>query len=149
MTQPLVLLVTDNRDERELYEYGLPDCGFRVVSAGALEEIPDAVDRLRPDALVLTLKLGDDRTWAALEALQCGGALKVPGILLTGSIRADAGNRLRARANGCAAFVAKPCTPEELAAIVRAVVAGARGLIVTAPSRFGAGAPADSGDGPS
>ena len=45
------------------------------------------------------------------EAIRCGALLDVPGILLTGSIRPDRANRVRARDIGCAAFVAKPCIP--------------------------------------
>jgi len=136
MDHALVLLVSDNADEREMYEHGLPEYGFTVRALDGLEEIPTAVEAWRPDVLLLMLRLGDDRTWAALESLQCGAAVRVPGVLLTGSVRADAANRLRANANGCAAFVAKPCAPDRLAAVLRAVIAGARGLILTRASEL-------------
>lgn len=136
MHGPSVLLFNDNMDERELYEQGLALHGFRVSSVDDLDAIGPAVTERSPDAMVLCLRLGDDETWSILETMQCGAAINVPGVLVTGSIRPDAANRLRASLNGCAAFVVKPCPPDALAAVLRAVLAGARGLIVTRGAEF-------------
>jgi len=130
-----MLLVTDSDDERDLYRSAMPLHGFRV-SCVALQDVSWAVGEQRPDVLVLNMRLGADETWAQLEEMQCGGALNVPGVLLTGSVRADGANRLRARNNGCAAFVATPCSPAGLARILRSVISGARGLVVMQPERF-------------
>jgi DNA-binding response OmpR family regulator len=130
-----VLLVSDNDDERELYESGLALHGFAVRSA-RLEDIPKGIDGHQPGLLLLSLRLGDDETWRRLEEIGCGSHLGVPGVLLTGSIRGDAANRLRAADGGCAAFVAKPCTPDALARVLRSVLAGERGLVVMDPSRY-------------
>lgn len=135
MAEPTVLLVTDSEEERDLYTSALPMYGFRVSSTN-LADIRAVVDRLRPDVLVLNIRLGADSTWALLEEIQCGGMLRVPGVLVTGSVRPDAANRLRASANGCAAFVATPCTPAALARILLSVLAGERGLTILRPEQF-------------
>ena len=131
-----VLLVSDNEDERELYESGLPLLGFSVESATRLEDLQARLAGTTADILLLNLRLGDDETWRLLEEIRCGESLGVPGVVLTGSVRGDAANRVRARVGGCAAFVAKPCTPEALASVLRAVHAGARALEVMEPMRF-------------
>ena len=136
MTQPSVLLVSDSSDERELYEWGLEPQGFRVSTIPDLSGLRDAVARVQPDVLVLNLRLGDSETWESIEQLQCGGELGLPGVILTGSIRPDAANRDRAALNGCAAFVAKPCTPDALAAVLREVLQGRHGLIITDAAEF-------------
>lgn len=135
-----ILMVCDNDDERELYESGLTAHGFAVDSA-KLDEIAVEVGKRNPCLLLLSLRLGDDETWRLLEEVGCGSVLGVPGVLLTGSIRGDAANRLRARGGGCAAFVAKPCTPDALAEVLRAVLGGDRGLVVMDPSQFKRAAP--------
>jgi DNA-binding response OmpR family regulator len=130
-----LLLVSDNDDERELYLSGLEAHGFEVRT-GTLDDLAGGVAAHRPHLLLLSLRLGDDETWQLLEEVGCGKRFGVPGVLLTGSIRGDAANRLRANEGGCAAFVAKPCTPDALAGVVRNVLGGARGLVVMDPSRF-------------
>jgi CheY-like chemotaxis protein len=137
VAEPTVLLVTDSDEERDLYSSSLPMYGFRVSCVDAVEDVRHSVEAVQPDVLVLNIRLGAESTWEVLEQIQCGGALNVPGVLVTGSIRPDAANRLRARANGCAAFVATPCTPVDLAAILRSVLAGERDLTILRPEGFG------------
>ncbi|MBA3887957.1 MAG: response regulator [Acidobacteria bacterium] len=136
MRSPTVLLVGDNQDEREMYEASLPLLSFVVHSIDNLANVRSALEQHNPAVLVLNLRLDDEMTWTLLEEARCGSAFSVPGVLLTGSVRGDAANRVRARANGCAAFVAKPCPPDALAAVLHAVLAGARDLIVMDPLRF-------------
>lgn len=135
MVRSRVLLVCDNEDERELYVSGLAAHGFALTIAN-LDDITAGVQGERPDLLLLSLRLGDEQTWQLLEEIGCGSLLGVPGVIVTGSIRGDAANRVRASGGGCAAFVAKPCTPDALAEVLRAVLGGARGLVVMDPSRF-------------
>jgi CheY-like chemotaxis protein len=53
----------------------------------------------------------------------------LPVIALTAAVRPDGANRDRARATlNCAAFVGKPCTHDDLAAVIRRVVRGDRGI---------------------
>ena len=127
----LVLLVGGTTDEQELYEAGLVLCGFEVRWIDELKDMRAAVDAHRPRVVILILELDGMEVWRELEALQCGEAIGVPGILLTAWVRQDGANRERARQAGCAAFVAKPCTHETLASVVHAVLAGCRGLTIT------------------
>jgi DNA-binding response OmpR family regulator len=142
-----VLLLTDHPDDGVMYVTGLAKHGFRVELADLLDDMADAIRATRPDAIVLDMKLGDPRTWSRLETIRCGALLDVPGILLTGSIRPDGANRVRARDIGCAAFVAKPCIPDHLAPILHAVISGDRGLIVRDAEKFAAADGVDIDDG--
>jgi DNA-binding response OmpR family regulator len=54
-----------------------------------------------------------------------------PVVVLTGWVTADGRFRRRAFNAGCAAFVAKPCHPRVLVAVLRRVLDGARNLAVT------------------
>ena len=138
LAQLSVLLIDENEDERKLYAAGLPGYGFRVRCLPSLDGLEHAVEEGRPDTILMNLRLGDDETWARLLGLQFGASVNVPGVLLTGSIRSDAANRIRAMANGCAAFVVKPCAPDTLASILRAVVSGERGMVIMRPEEFSA-----------
>lgn len=128
-----VLFVSDSHEERELYTTGLPLQGFTVTAVDSLDTVAEVAGRLRPRVIVMCLRLGDDETWRMLEEIQCGEALGVPGILLSGSIRPDAQNRLHVMKSGCAAFVALPCTPRALASVIGAVLAGTRPLVILHP----------------
>ena len=63
------------------------------------------MEESQPRVVVFSLELEDPTAWRGLEDLQCGRLLGVPGVVLTASVRPDGANRLRAGANGCAAFV--------------------------------------------
>ena len=131
-----VLLLTDHPDDGGMYVTGLEKHGFRVEVADVFQDMATAIRDARPEAVVLDMRLGDQQLWSRLETIRCGALLDVPGILLTGSIRPDRANRVRAREIGCAAFVAKPCLPDHLAPILHAVISGDRGLIVRYPEKF-------------
>jgi hypothetical protein len=65
--------------------------------------------------------------WTFIEQ-RCTLDSGVPLIVLTSLIRPDRLNRRRARAIGCAAFVAKPCSLIQLVDVVSLVRRGVRGL---------------------
>jgi DNA-binding response OmpR family regulator len=60
-----------------------------------------------------------------------GMAAAPPVVVLTGWVTADGRFRQRAFDAGCAAFVAKPCHPRVLVAVLRRVLDGARHIAVT------------------
>ena len=139
MPQDSVLLVGGNIDDREIYGIGLTLYGFCVVTIEDVRGVRPAIEEFQPRVVVFSLELDDPAAWRGLEDLQCGRVLGVPGVVLTASVRPDGANRLRASANGCAAFVAKPCSPDELACVLRAVLSGARGLIILRAAEFASG----------
>ena len=121
-----VLLIDDNPDDEELYPRGLQMEGFRVEDVDKDDRLASVVES--SDADVVVFHLNGIFMWDACERV-CKSA-RVPIVLLTAHVRPDRANRDRARRLGIAAFVAKPCTPEDLGRVIKRVLAGERGLDV-------------------
>lgn len=118
-----VLLIDDLADDREMYGEGLRMLGFEVLLA-TREEAVEAARGGGPAVIVLHLTLND--RWDICEDLRRGCG-EVPVIVLTAAVRPDGANRERARATvNCAAFVGKPCTVDDLAAVIDRVTRGER-----------------------
>jgi CheY-like chemotaxis protein len=115
-----VLLVDDIRDTREMYAFFLRGSGYSVHEAGDGGEAVAMALEFRPDVVVMDLSLPSVDGWTAIASLaghpETGA---IPIVVLSGhTFPAD---EQRARAAGVAAFLAKPCVPEELARTVRRV----------------------------
>jgi len=124
---PLVLLVDDYVDNREMYAEYLVYAGYRVAQAGNGAEALDLAYELHPDLVVMDLSLPVMDGWEATRQLKANPRTHgTPVIALTG--HALAGHSRRARQAGCDAFLVKPCMPEELEAVVaRMLATGGRG----------------------
>ena len=117
-----VLLVDDDRDNREMYEDYLRFTGMLVQTCHAAAEALALIQVERPDVVVTDLHLpgmsGLDLTRRLRENPTTAS---VPVILLTGD---GLGNiEMQARAAGCAEMCLKPCLPDALAETVVRVVA--------------------------
>ena len=119
--QPLVLVVDDYQDAREMYAEYLSFSGFRVAEASnGLEAIEKAFE-LRPDVILMDLSLPGIDGWAATRRLKTDERTKsIPVVALTGHALAGASDG--ARQAGCDAFVTKPCLPDELVLEVKRVL---------------------------
>jgi two-component system, cell cycle response regulator DivK len=116
--KPLVLVVDDYQDAREMYAEYLSFSGFRVVEAGTGTEAVEKALALRPDVILMDLSLPGMDGWAATRQLKSDERTKrIPVVALTG--HALAGASEGARLAGCDAFVTKPCLPDELVVEVR------------------------------
>jgi CheY-like chemotaxis protein len=91
-----------------------------------------------PDVIVMELLPAPAEAWAFIER-RCADAPDVPLIILTSLIRPDRAHRRKARALGCAAFVAKPCSLQQLVDVVLRVRRGSRGLEISTYAELGAG----------
>ncbi len=112
-TPPLVLLVDDFQDNREMYAEFLRFSGLRVEEATNGHEALDKATTLGPDLIVMDLSLPGIDGWEATRRLKADRHTKhIPVVALTG--HALAGYSEGARQAGCDAFVTKPCLPEEL-----------------------------------
>ena len=128
----LVLLIDEVQDDREIYQCGLRALGYEVALA-ARAEAAATVAALLPDIVVLHLT-GED-CWQICQHLG-DSRPELPVILITASVRPDRANRDRAQTTGnCAAFVGKPCTHEQLAAVIARVLRGERGIELTIGSQ--------------
>jgi CheY-like chemotaxis protein len=110
---PLVLIVDDFADNREMYTQFLVFSGLRVAEAQNGHEALDRAFELRPDLIVMDLSLPGLDGWEATRRLKADDRTRaIPVIALTG--HALAGHSKGAMDAGCDAFITKPCLPERL-----------------------------------
>lgn len=119
---PLVLVVDDYEDAREMYCEYLQFSGFRTAEAKTgVEALKEAASAL-PDLILMDLSLPEMDGWEATRRLKASAKTKhIPVVALTG--HALAGHSESAREAGCDSFVAKPCLPEDLVVEVRRLLA--------------------------
>lgn len=117
-SQPLVLVVEDYQDAREMYAAYLQFSGYEVAEAtNGVEAIEKAVE-LMPDIILMDLALPRMDGWEATRRLKLDERTKrIPIVALTG--HALAGHAEGARQAGCDSFVTKPCLPDALVAEIR------------------------------
>ena len=116
--QPLVLVVEDYQDAREMYAAYLQFSGFDVAEAGNGVEAIEKTQELLPDIVLMDLALPRMDGWEATRRLKNDPRTKhIPIVALTG--HALAGHAEGARAAGCDAFVTKPCLPDALVAEIK------------------------------
>lgn len=118
---PLVLVVEDYQDAREMYVEYLKFSGFRVAEARNGLEALDQAMSLLPDIILMDLALPRMDGWEATRRLKDDARTRhIPVVALTG--HALAGHAEGARQAGCDAFVTKPCLPDALVAEINRVL---------------------------
>ncbi|MRI89605.1 response regulator [Aggregicoccus sp. 17bor-14] len=111
--KPLVLVVDDYADAREMYAEYLEFSGFRVAEAKNGAEALDKAFALTPDVILMDLSLPVMDGWEATRRLKADERTRaIPVVALTG--HALSGHSNGAREAGCDAFVTKPCLPDAL-----------------------------------
>jgi len=122
---PLILVVDDYQDAREMYAEYLQFSGFRVAEAKNGNEAVDQAFALKPDLILMDLSLPGMDGWEATRRLKADEATKhIPIVALTG--HALAGASEGARKAGCDSFVTKPCLPDDLVVEVRRMLSTAK-----------------------
>jgi len=117
-TSPLILVVDDYQDAREMYAEYLQFSGFRVAEARNGNEAVERAFALKPDLILMDLSLPGMDGWEATRQLKADERTKhIPVVALTG--HALAGASEGARKAGCDSFVTKPCLPDDLVVEVR------------------------------
>lgn len=123
-----ILLIDELADDRELYGHGLAMLGYEVAAVTANEA---RVRPLSPSPDLIVLHLAGGKEWVLCDELRRLYE-HVPVVVVTAAVRPDRANRQRARATvNCAGFVGKPCTHEELGAVIGRVLGGERGIELT------------------
>lgn len=111
---PVVLVVDDFIDNREMYGEYLEHLGFRVLEASDGQTAIDIARQERPAAIVMDLSLPVLDGWEATRVLKNDPATAgIVIVVLTG--HAEPASRARALDAGCDEFMAKPCLPAALA----------------------------------
>ena len=110
---PLILVVEDFDDAREMYRDYLEFAGFRVETARDGREAIEKARALQPDLILMDLSLPGIDGWEATRLLKAAPETKQI-IIIALSAHALATEGERARAAGCDGFIAKPCLPPDL-----------------------------------
>jgi CheY-like chemotaxis protein len=131
---PLVLVVEDYQDAREMYAAYLQFSGYRVAEATNGIEAIEQANELMPDIILMDLALPKMDGWEATGRLKMSDKTRhIPIVALTG--HALAGHAERARQAGCDAFVTKPCLPDALVAEIRRMLSSRDGAAARKPPR--------------
>ena len=139
-----ILVVDDDPELRKLLSDYLTDVGFAVDLAGDGDQMRRAMTREMPDAIVLDLMLpGTDGLTLTREVR---ASSSVPILIL--SARGEEIDRVVGLEVGADDYLAKPCSPRELLARLRALLrrsqapaaAHAAGIIEFGPFRLDVGA---------
>ncbi len=110
---PLILVVDDYADNREMYSAYLKYQGLDVVEAANGAEALERAFERPPDLVVMDLSLPGVDGWQATRTLKADARTKsIPVIAVTG--HALAGAPEQAAEAGCDGFLTKPCLPEDL-----------------------------------
>ena len=125
--QPLVLVVDDEEHITELVAMGLRYNDFAVERAGSGREALEAIDRRRPDLVVLDVMLPDLDGFDVIRRLRRteGAGTRVPIIFLTA--RDSTQDKVEGLRLGGDDYVTKPFSIEELIERVKAVLRRATG----------------------
>jgi CheY-like chemotaxis protein len=121
-TIPSVLLVEDDLDGRQMYATWLMGAGFNVQQAhNGLQALERAFDSM-PDVVVTDLNIpGIDGFELTRRLKQDPRTSSIPVVAVTG-YAAFASDPDRARRAGCDAVLPKPCSPDELEAVIRSLM---------------------------
>ncbi len=125
MHAPCILLVNDNDNERDIYAAMLTHCGGEVVEARTAAEGRALAERVRPDLILLDLRLPDESGLRLAERLKGDEATRQIPIVAMSLFDPQAEE---IRAAGCNAYLAKPFDPMKLIAEVGRFVALPRPL---------------------
>ena len=123
--KPIVLLVDDYPDAREMYAEYLEFSGYDIVQAGnGVEAIDRAIDS-HPDVILMDLSLPVMDGWEATRRLKADDRTKhIPVLAVTGHALTGVSND--AKAAGCDGFITKPCLPEDLVTEIKKVLGSTR-----------------------
>ena len=127
-SKPLVLVVDDEEHITEMLAMGLGFNGFDVERAGTGREALDAIERRRPDLVILDVMLPDLDGFEVARRLRTseGAGTRVPVIFLTA--RDTTHDKVEGLRLGSDDYVTKPFSIEELIERVRAVLRRSSGV---------------------
>jgi two-component system, cell cycle response regulator DivK len=117
---PLVLLVDDSEDSREMYSVFLVRRGFQVAEASTGRGAIDQAARLSPDVIVMDLSLPDIDGMSAIQQIKNNPKKRDPVILVVSGHGAPPTD-----ARTWDGYLTKPCLPDALEREIRRAL-GAR-----------------------
>jgi two-component system cell cycle response regulator DivK len=118
---PLILVVDDFDDNRELYASTIAEAGYEVEQARNGQEALDKIGNIRPAVIIMDLSMPVLDGWQATRALKADPrTADIVVIAVTG--HATNFGLDKAKEAGAEAVLTKPCLPEDLLATIRAVM---------------------------
>jgi len=121
--RPVIVLVEDHQDTRELYADSLMYAGFKVLTAADAEDGFNVATAVRPAVVVTDFRLpGASGAELCNRLKHDDRTAKVPTLLVTAS--SQRANVKAALSQGCAIVRLKPYLPDALERDVRAIIAG-------------------------
>ena len=131
---PLILIVDDYDDNREMYSSYLEFAGMRVAEAANGKEALAKTTELMPDLIVMDLSLPGVDGWQATRIIkQDPRTSHILVLALTG--HALEGASQGARDAGCDGVLTQPCRPEDLCREIDRMLAAAAGTRSKAKTR--------------
>ena len=122
-TEPLVMLIDDDRDATEMYEHGLKAAGFRVSVVNDPNELRAALELQRPDIFVLDWELGSITGGDVLDRLKSDPRTARTPVVMVSNFPQDVDADGRAERAGALAWLLKArTTPQQLAGRLREVL---------------------------
>ena len=127
--RPLVLLVDNHEDTRDMYAEYLRVCGFRVIACSDSRASIDFARSCHPNIIFLELRMTGMNGAEVLAHLREEPSLeRVPVVALTASVMTFECEA--AMAAGFNEVLAKPCFPEDLASAITRII----GIVPAAPA---------------
>ena len=118
---PLILIVDDNLDAREMYGTFLQQEGFRWAEAVNGQDALTQTRLERPSLILMDAMMPRMDGWEAVKVLKQDATTRhIPLIMLTAHAFDE--HRERAVQAGADGFLAKPVLPDQLAAEIRRVL---------------------------
>jgi two-component system, cell cycle response regulator DivK len=120
---PLVLVVDDYSDTRDMYAEYLDYAGYRAQTASDGREAVRRALQAHPSAIVMDLAMPVLDGWEATRILHADPrTCDIPIVVLTGHALNE--QKQRARDSGATLVLNKPCPPKELLEVLDAVING-------------------------
>ncbi|MDQ0010910.1 two-component system OmpR family response regulator [Luteibacter jiangsuensis] len=113
-----ILVVDDDPELRDLITSFLGGHGYRVQAAENAAQMSAAIERERPDLVVLDVMMPGEDGLSAARRLAAGNG---PPVIILSALGSDT-DRIIGLEVGADDYLAKPCNPRELLARVRAVL---------------------------
>ncbi len=118
---PVVLLLEDDDDTREMYSLVLQGSGYRVIEAATAEQALDLLSREQPAAIVSDIALPGADGFEFCERVRRIEAYRTTPIIgLTAITLIQA--MVQAKRAGFNEMLTKPCAPDELVAAIDAAL---------------------------
>ncbi|HWU88559.1 MAG TPA: response regulator, partial [Kofleriaceae bacterium] len=115
-----VVIIEDERDVARLLEFNLRGAGFEVASGATGAEGLSAVQRTRPDVVILDLMLPDQSGYDVCKAIRADAQIGDTGVLML-TAKGEVEDRILGLEVGADDYVVKPFVVREVVLRVTAL----------------------------